>query len=72
MRFKVPKFMRKMICNYVSKAVEEETGIRMNANIGIMTIDTKGDNYTLHMAETISVNKKDLKKFIKENKKNGP
>lgn len=72
MRIKVPKFMLKMICKHVSKSVEEETGIRMDADIGIMTIDTKGNNYTLYMAETISVNKKDLKRFIKESIKKGP
>lgn len=72
MRFKVPKFARKMISNYISKAVEEETGIRMDVNIGVMAIDTKGKDYTLCMAETISVNKKNLKKFINENIKNEP
>lgn len=72
MRIKVPKFVRRMICNYISKAVEEETGIRMDVNIGVMTFDTKGRDYTLCMAETISVNKKDLKKFIKENAKKEP
>ena len=69
MRIKVPKFMRKIACKYVSKVVEEETGIRMDVDIGMLTIDTKGRDYSVFMAETITVNKADLKRFIKENMK---
>ena len=61
--------MRRLVCKYVSKAVEEETGIRMDISIDDLYIDTKGRDYTVHMAETISVNKKDLKQFIKDNVK---
>ena len=69
MRIKIPKFVRKMICNHISKSIEEETGIRTDIDVGIMTLDTNGRNYTLYMAESISVSKSDLKRFIKENMK---
>ena len=69
MRIKMPKFVRKIACKCVERAIEEETGIRTNIEIGIMTLDTKGSDYRLYMAESISINKRDLKRFIKENRK---
>ena len=69
MKIKVPKVVRKMICKHVAKEIYEETGIRNGIGIEYITIDTKGECYTLRMAETISVNKKDLKRFIKESMK---
>lgn len=72
MRIKVPKFMRKLACKYVAKAIEEETGIRMDIEIDNMVVDTTNRDYRLHMSETISVDKRDLKRFIKENMKKEP
>ena len=69
MKIKAPKFVRKMICKCVAKEIYEETGIRNGVGIEYIILDTKGEYYTVHMAETISVNKKDLKRFIKENMK---
>ena len=69
MKIKTPKFIRRIICHYISKAVEEESGIQMDIEIENLVIDTKGKNYKLCMSETIVVNKKDLKQFIKERKR---
>ena len=66
MKIKTPKIIRKIICRYISKIIEEETDIRTDIYIDSLTIDTKGKEYKICMSETISVNKKDLKRFIKE------
>lgn len=69
MKIRTPKIVRKMACKYLSKVIEEETGIRTNICIENLTINTKGPDYTIYMEETVCINKKDLRKFIKESMK---
>ena len=69
MKIRAPKFVYKLACRYMSKVIEEETGIRTGICIEELTVDTKGDMYGLHLNVAICADKRDLKRFIKENLK---
>ena len=71
MRIKTPKFVRRMVCKYLEKIVEDEVGIRMDVEIENMTFEITKRDYCVHMSETISIDKRDFKRFIKENMKKG-
>lgn len=66
MKIKCPRFVLKMTAKYVSKLILEEAGIKNNIVIYDFSIDTKGENCRMSVGGWIDVDKKDLKRFIKE------
>lgn len=68
MKLRIPKFMLKMASKRVSKIVTKEIDIDTNIDIHELSLDTKGKCYSIYSSETITLNKRDLKKFIKSNK----
>ena len=66
MKIKAPKFMRKFAAKRVSKFIYEEIGINNDIDIGDVSANTKGKNYTIHMEFTIELNKRDYKRVMKK------
>lgn len=66
MKIKAPKFMRKIAAKYVSNAISKEAGVNIDIDLHDLTIDTKGINYSIHTEQTFVINKRDLKRIIKE------
>lgn len=69
MKIKTPKFIRKFAAKRISNAIHDGYVVRNNIELSDVTIDTKGEDYTIHMEFTVKVNKRDIKKAIKESLK---
>lgn len=69
MIIRTPKFARRMVCKYLVKMIEEETGIRSDIEIYNVSIVTDKEDIGVYASVSIDMNKKDLKKFIKESRK---
>lgn len=65
MKIKMPKFAMNMAGKSLSKTLSEELGFNTLVKLNFIQVDTKGENYRIHIDTDISINKKGLKNYIK-------
>ena len=65
MKIKMPKFAMNMAGKHLSKSLTEELGFNTLIKLNVIQVDTKGEDYHIHINTDISINKKGLKNYIK-------
>lgn len=65
MKIKMPKFAMNMAGKYLSKSLAEELGFNALIKLNAIQVDTKGEDYHIHINTDIAINKKGLKNYIK-------
>ena len=65
MKIKMPKFAMNMAGKYLSRSLSEELGFNTTVRLNAINVDTKGENYHIHLDTDIAINKKGLKNYIK-------
>ena len=66
MRIRAPKIIRKALAKWVSKELSKEIDVDFRMDLDDLTIETTGLTYRIHTAQTYEINKRDLKRLIKE------